>query len=57
MNGLKAVVDEEGEKLGTGFGEAADGFAKKSVKKTDRKWAGLGEYSFLMIPDFFLTAA
>ncbi|KAF8475755.1 hypothetical protein BDZ91DRAFT_689427 [Kalaharituber pfeilii] len=41
INSVRTVVDEEGDKLNVAIGDSTDGFAKKSVKKSDKKWTGL----------------
>lgn len=42
INGVKGIVDEEGEKLEMGTGGSGENFAKKTVLKIDSKWSGLG---------------
>ena len=42
FNGVKGVVDEEGEKLEVCSGNSGGNFAKKNMKG-DSKWPGLGE--------------
>jgi len=43
FNGVRGVVDEEGEKLEVYSGNSGGSFAKKNMKKGDSKWPGLGE--------------
>lgn len=49
INGVKGIVDDEGEKLEVAIRDSKDSFVKQSVRRPEMKWSGLGIYFTTLI--------